>query len=79
MGAAGDPLLGGDVKSLSIDDLLARYLTSTEKSKAYGHNVKKLAEDSKPRPLREMTFESTAKRARDIKEMNNESQSSKHR
>ena len=70
MEASGESLCGIDQQCMTIDILLDRFLTGTEKAKAWGQRVSKLANAPKPGPIRTMCFDSPTKKAKQLKGKN---------
>jgi len=69
MEAAGVILRGEDMSIMSLDNLLERFVTGTEKAKAWGQRGK-LLNSSAQGPIEMLSFESPTKKAKVLKDRN---------
>lgn len=69
MEAAGVILRGEDMSIMSLDNLLERFVTGTEKAKAWGQRGK-LLNSSAQGPIEMLSFESPTKKAKVLKDSN---------
>lgn len=70
MEAAGVSVNEYEKQVMTIDALLDRFVTGTEKEKTWGQGVSKFVCCPKPGPIREMCFDSPAKKAKHLKNIN---------